>query len=153
MRWRQVRCSALCRRAHVCGAPFLVKLSYPYIPLLPSQSSCAALPLVNNPGTSIACTTAADRDARIAAVSQTYLWKASCPKFIYVGPFSRRPERRVEATTTTTVVTVEASLLPTPPALHPTVAGTTTGITGTTTAIPRRPSVSLERICPYLATS
>ncbi|KAG6852390.1 hypothetical protein C0991_012484 [Blastosporella zonata] len=28
---------------------------------------CAALPLVNKPGTSIACTTAADRDARIAA--------------------------------------------------------------------------------------
>ncbi|TBU34858.1 hypothetical protein BD311DRAFT_649352 [Dichomitus squalens] len=28
---------------------------------------CAALPLVNSPGTSITCTTAADRDARIAA--------------------------------------------------------------------------------------
>lgn len=28
---------------------------------------CAALPLVNSPGTSIACTTAGDRDARIAA--------------------------------------------------------------------------------------
>lgn len=28
---------------------------------------CAALPLVNAPGTSVACTTAADRDARIAA--------------------------------------------------------------------------------------
>ena len=29
--------------------------------------SCAALPLVNSPGTSITCTTASDRDARIAA--------------------------------------------------------------------------------------
>ncbi|KAI0336231.1 hypothetical protein GY45DRAFT_1316348 [Cubamyces sp. BRFM 1775] len=32
---------------------------------------CAALPLVNSPGTSIACTTAADRDARIAATGAT----------------------------------------------------------------------------------
>ena len=30
-------------------------------------SSCAALPLVNSAGTSVTCTTAADRDARIAA--------------------------------------------------------------------------------------
>ncbi len=33
----------------------------------PAPPSCAALPLVNSPGTSIACTTASDRDARIAA--------------------------------------------------------------------------------------
>ncbi|KAI0358979.1 hypothetical protein OH77DRAFT_1493941 [Trametes cingulata] len=32
---------------------------------------CAALPLVNSPGTSITCTTAADRDARIAATGAT----------------------------------------------------------------------------------
>ncbi|KAG6835668.1 hypothetical protein H0H93_015927 [Arthromyces matolae] len=32
---------------------------------------CAALPLVNKPGTSITCTTAADRDARIAATGAT----------------------------------------------------------------------------------
>lgn len=30
--------------------------------------SCASLPLVNSAGTSITCTTASDRDARIAAV-------------------------------------------------------------------------------------
>ncbi|KAG5349666.1 hypothetical protein C0989_002470 [Termitomyces sp. Mn162] len=34
-------------------------------------TTCAALPLVNKPGTSIACTTAADRDARIAATGAT----------------------------------------------------------------------------------
>ncbi|KAI0700800.1 hypothetical protein C8T65DRAFT_279989 [Cerioporus squamosus] len=33
--------------------------------------TCAALPLVNSPGTSITCTTAADRDARIAATGAT----------------------------------------------------------------------------------
>lgn len=33
--------------------------------------SCAALPLVNSAGTSITCTTAADRDARIAATGAT----------------------------------------------------------------------------------
>jgi hypothetical protein len=33
--------------------------------------SCAALPLVNKPGTSIACTTQADVDARIAATGAT----------------------------------------------------------------------------------
>ncbi len=35
------------------------------------QPSCAALPLVNSAGTSITCTTAADRDARIAATGAT----------------------------------------------------------------------------------
>ncbi|KAI0655981.1 hypothetical protein C8Q70DRAFT_922447 [Cubamyces menziesii] len=34
---------------------------------------CAALPLVNSPGTSITCTTAADRDARIAATGASGL--------------------------------------------------------------------------------
>lgn len=33
--------------------------------------SCAALPLVNSAGTSVTCTTAADRDARIAATGAT----------------------------------------------------------------------------------
>jgi hypothetical protein len=33
----------------------------------PSSTICAALPLINSPGTSIACTTQADLDARIAA--------------------------------------------------------------------------------------
>ncbi|RPD53902.1 hypothetical protein L227DRAFT_616589 [Lentinus tigrinus ALCF2SS1-6] len=33
--------------------------------------TCAALPLVNSPGTSITCTTSADRDARIAATGAT----------------------------------------------------------------------------------
>ncbi|KAF8513823.1 hypothetical protein BU17DRAFT_6346, partial [Hysterangium stoloniferum] len=32
---------------------------------------CIALPLVNKPGTSITCDTAADRDARIAATGAT----------------------------------------------------------------------------------
>ena len=35
------------------------------------RSSCAALPLVNSAGTSVTCTTAADRDARIAATGAT----------------------------------------------------------------------------------
>ena len=33
--------------------------------------TCAALPLVNSPGTSIACTTEADAEARIAATGAT----------------------------------------------------------------------------------
>lgn len=33
--------------------------------------SCAALPLVNSAGTSVACTTASDRDSRIAATGAT----------------------------------------------------------------------------------
>ena len=37
----------------------------------PHPSSCAALPLVNSAGTSVTCTTAADRDARIAATGAT----------------------------------------------------------------------------------
>jgi len=37
----------------------------------PAGTICAALPLVNNPGTSITCTTQADVDARIAATGAT----------------------------------------------------------------------------------
>ena len=39
--------------------------------LYPISHRCAALPLVNSPGTSITCTTQADLDARIAATGAT----------------------------------------------------------------------------------
>jgi hypothetical protein len=39
--------------------------------LTANVTSCAALPLVNSPGTSVTCTTAQDRDARIAATGAT----------------------------------------------------------------------------------
>ncbi|RDB29153.1 hypothetical protein Hypma_015100 [Hypsizygus marmoreus] len=46
--------------AQCVGGKFVVQACAP-------GTVCAALPLVNSPGTSITCTTAADRDARIAA--------------------------------------------------------------------------------------
>lgn len=54
------------------GGLMYVCMRFPHI-LIISLSlirfSCAALPLVNNPGTSIACTTQSDVDARIAAAT------------------------------------------------------------------------------------
>lgn len=66
MRKRQV-CSHRMRPDHDVSHKMY---ALPYL-LTIRKYSCAALPNVNSPGTSIACTTPADRDARIAATGAT----------------------------------------------------------------------------------
>lgn len=71
---RRLRFRAMRERA-VCHLPlrgwFNVCFFFPFVvgTMLTGlvHHSCAALPLVNSAGTSITCTTSADRDARIAA--------------------------------------------------------------------------------------
>ena len=69
MRRRQVRPPILRLRACVSAVPAF-ELFSACADKRP-RSSCAALPLVNSAGTSVTCTTAADRDARIAATGAT----------------------------------------------------------------------------------
>lgn len=85
VRWWQIRHPALrpcnCVRTKPC---FLFDL-HPRVLTDGVVHSCAALPLVNSPGTSITCTTAGDRDARIAAVSRSVFDLEDLLSMVYVS--------------------------------------------------------------------